>query len=428
MKKPLTLEVTIDKLVHGGQGIGTLDDGRKAFVWGTLPRERVTFEVIKKKSDWCEGVATEVLQASPDRIAPREPEIYTATSPWQIVNYKKEAELKQEILVETFAREHIGVTRQDFYQDEREYGYRNKMEYNFWYFNETGMVSLALHKRGTHQKVAVVGSALASDAINNVGKKLIDYINANKIQARPLKSVILRSEASGKVGLSLFVNDASIADSFKNLKIANCIFEIVYSNPKSPASVATEVLIENNEPLIDTLLGREFKYSTRSFFQGNVPVYEAALRVIAAAVKESKIQHVVDMYSGVGSIGLSVVEDSQKLTMVETSEESTEQAKANMIGRTNCEVVTATAESALEYLTGDALVILDPPRAGLHEKVTTRLIEVKPAKIIYLSCNPSTQARDVKMLIDCGYKITLAHGYNFFPRTPHIESLLVLEY
>jgi 23S rRNA (uracil1939-C5)-methyltransferase len=113
--------------------------------------------------------------------------------------------------------------------------------------------------------------------------------------------------------------------------------------------------------------------------------------------------------------------------MIEISEESTAQAQINMVDRSNCKVITATAESALEHITGEEIVILDPPRAGLHNDVTEKLIEVKPQTIIYLSCNPSTQARDVALLTDAGYKIAHARGYNFFPRTPHIESLIVLK-
>lgn len=427
MKKQYIFEVSIEKLVHGGQGFGTLADGRKAFVWGALPGERVMFEVSKKKKDWCEGIVVDVLEASKDRIAPLEPEIYTATSPWQILDYAKEAEHKQAILAESFVREHVNIVWGDFYQDNNQFGYRNKMEYNFWFFNETEKVSLALHKRGSHQKVAVVGSVLASDAINSAGEALITYINDNNIEARPIKSAVIRSDASRNVGLSLFVNDAAVLEKFTAFKHPNTVFEIVYSNPKSPASVSTEVLLPATEPLVDTLLGRDFKYSARSFFQVNIPVYESVLKEIALAVQESGLVNVVDMYSGVGSIGLSVVGDNQKLTMVEVSEESTEQAKANMVGRSNCTVVTATAESALQYLTGDEVVILDPPRAGLHSDVTEKLAEVKPPVIVYLSCNPSTQARDVKALIEAGYNITHARGYNFFPRTPHIESLIVLK-
>lgn len=421
------IPVKIDKLVHGGQGLGTLSDGRKCFVWGALPGETVKVQITKNKKDWAEGCVAEVVMSSTDRIAPREPDIYLATSPWQILDYSKEAASKQSILNETFVREGIEVRWSEFYQEKQEFEYRNKMEYNFWFFNETGRVSLALHKRGSHQKVAVRGSALADDAINRAGEALITYINDNDIEARPLKSVILRSDKSGTVGISLFVNDKTIAGAFSNFKHPNSIFEIIYSNPRSPASVATELLVTNSKTLSDTLQGRAFKYTTRSFFQVNISVYDKVLEIISKEIAVNSLVDVIDMYSGVGSIGLSVVGDSQKLTMIETSEESTSQAALNMVGRKNCNIVTATAESALEHIAGDEIVILDPPRAGLHKDVTDKLIELKTPKIIYLSCNPSTQARDIGLLLDAGYRITHAQGFNFFPRTPHIESLVIIE-
>ena len=427
MKKSLPIvEVKIAKLVHGGQGMGLLPDASKCFVWGALPGEVVQVQLTKRKKDWTEGYAVQVLQPSGNRIEPKEPNMYLATSPWQILYYAQEAIAKQAILAESFQREGVSVQWQPFYQQDNPFNYRNKMEYNFWYDNDSSKVSLALHKRGSHQKVAVQESALASHAINNAGKELITYINKNRIEARPLKSVILRSSSAGTVGVSLFVNDVSVAVEFANLNIPNSILEVVYSNPKSPASVATQVLQPADEQLFDTLLGNVFNYSTRSFFQVNIPVYERVLKIISAEVAQHPTTPVLDLYSGVGSIGLSVVSNSQQLTMVETSQECTDQAKLNMVGRANVAAITTTAESAIEYITGKEIVIVDPPRAGLHKHVTKALCAQKPSKIVYLSCNPSTQARDVNMLVAAGYKIAMAQGFNFFPRTPHIESLIIL--
>jgi 23S rRNA (uracil1939-C5)-methyltransferase len=353
--------------------------------------------------------------------------MYLATSPWQILAYEKEAEIKQGILAETFTREGITFSWDEFYQTENPYNYRNKMEYNFWFDNDTETVSLALHKRGSHQKVSVLGSVLASERINEAGAELITYINENKIEARPLKSVIIRSSANGIAGVSIFVTAKSVAKAFKNYQPTNTIVEIMYSDPKSPASIVTEVIRSSEQQLSDTLLGNSFLYSTRSFFQVNIPVYETVLQIIANTVSTSPQNSVVDMYSGVGSIGLSVVPDSKTLTMVEIDAESTNQAKINAEGKKHCNVVTATAESSVEYITTNDIVILDPPRAGLHKDVTERLLAELPEIILYLSCNPSTQARDVKLLVDGGYTITKAQGFNFFPRTPHIESLIILQ-
>lgn len=418
--------VHIDKLVHGGQGMGILADGRKCFVWGALPNEDVRVQLTKRKKDWAEGVVEEIITASNDRIPPKEPDIYLATSPWQILHYKKEAIAKQAILEETFVREGVDVSWQPFYQQANPYHYRNKMEYNFWYDNDSQQVSLALHKRGSHQKIAVTGSALASETINKAGAELIAYINAHAIQARPLKSVIIRSTATGICGVTIFVNDKNVAKMFDNYKPANTIVEIVYSNPNSPASISTEVVTPAEQQLSDTLLGNTFSYSARSFFQVNVPVYEKLLQIVKGFVQKNSLLHILDLYSGVGSLGLSVLGKSQQLTMVEIDDLSCELAQQNSRIVKNSAVVLATAENSLHYITGQELVIVDPPRAGLHKDVVARLIETKPDTILYVSCNPSTQARDVKALIEVGYTIHYAQGFNFFPRTPHIESFVVL--
>ncbi len=426
-KKPLPIvRVHTHAFVHGGQAIGEITDGRKCFVWGALPDEIVDVQLTKKKKTWAEGFTVGIIQPSPIRIAPLEPDIYLATSPWQILDYQEEASAKQKILAETFEREGVSVQWLAFSQQNNPHNYRNKMEYNFWYDNELNTVSLALHKRGTHQKVAVAGSVLASDAINIAGSQLVQYINKNAIEARRLKSVILRSTAEGEVGISLFVNDASVAEQFLPYYNGRNNMEIVYSNPRSPASVATEILAPAQSQLVDTLLNKKYLYSNRSFFQVNIPVYEKVLQIIRDIVEQSGAKEVVDMYSGVGTIGFSVTSNNKKITLVETDEASVEQARQNVGDASDATIVLANAEAALDYVSSDRLLIVDPPRAGLHKDVAEQIIEQKPPTVVYLSCNPSTQARDVKILIDNGYVITHAQGFNFFPRTPHIESLVVL--
>jgi 23S rRNA (uracil1939-C5)-methyltransferase len=428
LKNNKIVKIYIDKLVHGGQGIGIYENGKKCFVWGALPGETVEAVITKSRKDYLEGLVESVIEPSQDRIEPKEPEIYLSTSPWQIVNYLKEAVYKQKILEESFGREGLVIDWQDFYQDAREYGYRNKMEYNFWFDKDTSRVSLALHKRGSHLKIPVNGSLLASDRINTVSQELIEFINEKNIEGRQLKSVIIRSCASGYVGLSVFVKDKKIVDLFDDFSIENSGLEIIYSDPKSPASVATELLYSNQDLLTDHLNGIDFKYSTRSFFQVNLPVYEQVLGKIKKYLSSISRNTVIDLYSGVGSIGLTVVGNNEQLIMIETDAEASAQAQENIKSTKYQRMITASAEESISYITGKETIIVDPPRAGLHSKVRSRLIEVKPKEIIYLSCNPSTQARDVKELIDAGYKITSAQGFNFFPRTPHIESLIILSH
>ena len=420
-------EVLIDKIVAGGQGIGTSSDGRKVFVWGVLPGELALVRVYKKKKDYAEAVVEKIIESSSSRIEPIEPLTYLANSPWQIVDFKKEEKLKEQILEEVFSREDLDITWQDFYQNDYAYNYRNKMEYSFWFDKEVDRLDLAIHARSSHRKIAVEKSQLASEAINQTGINLVNYLNHKQIAGRDLKSVILRSTKKGETGASLFIKNKEVFDKLADFTTTFALSEVIFSDPKSPASVATSSLSQPSSLLADELLGRNFRYSVRSFFQVNIPVYEEVLKLIANYVNKSGLNEVLDLYSGVGSIGLSVINDSQQLTLVDVSKDSIDQALINIEDRPNCHALAAKSEDIVDLIKPDSLVILDPPRAGLHPKLVTKIVESKPPLLVYLSCNPATQARDLKILLGSGYSIQMAKGYNFFPRTPHIESLIILQ-
>lgn len=411
-------EVTIEKLVHGGQGLGTLSDGRRVFVWNALPDEVVKARLLKSKKGYAEAIAEEIVKASPDRVDPEEPDSYLATSPWQMMNFAAENRYKKEILAETLAREKVELPKFEFVTAGTELGYRNKMEWGLWGDDEG--ISLAHFVRGSHGKTKVKSSILANDNLNDAAGAIMTEINKHKMRAGDIKSVMVRTNQKGEAVVALFVKREDFIKLEKPDNVKGLV--VYYSNPKSPASVPTKLLYELGErTLSDKVLGVELKYDVLSFFQVNLPVFEVAVKQIDYFTGGSKNK--IDMYSGVGSIGIPI---GGTTTLVELDFHNAEMAKQN-IDYLPIKVVQASSEKALEYITGDACIIVDPPRAGLHADVTQKLIEEKPKQIAYLSCNPSTQARDVKLLLDGGYKIRFFEGYNFFPRTPHIESLIVLE-
>jgi 23S rRNA (uracil1939-C5)-methyltransferase len=425
-KKTLPIvEVTLEKIVGGGQALGTLEDGRKVFVWGGLPDETVKVQITKKKSSYAEGVVAEVLNPSPVRVATKDPESYLSTSPWQLMSLSTETRYKAALIEEAFELHDIVLPNPiEVYSDGTEYGYRNKVEFSFWFDTDAEQLSLAFFRRGTHGKIEVAGTSLASDAINQKGREVLDVLNTIGIIGRALKTLLIRSAADGSTAWQLYVKDedfpvSEVMSHFKPTENG----EIIFSNPKSPASVITKRLTKPTEPLSDTLKGIRFHYATEGFFQINLPVYEESLSDIGFWVLPN--HRVVDMYSGVGTIGLTVGGD--KVTLVELNEHAVREMERNVeeLGK-NATPVLAASEHALEYITSDACIIVDPPRAGLHEAVIERLLEEKPPRIVYLSCNPVTQARDVARLAE-KYGIKAHRGYNYFPHTPHIEHLVVLD-
>lgn len=411
-------EVTIEKLVHGGQGLGTLADGRKVFVWNALPGEKVGVRIVKAKRSFAEAIAEEVLMPSPLRVAPRE-ENYLATSPWQIVQFDAENDYKKRIVEELFVQARVPLPEFTMTTKGDQWHYRNKMEYSFW-GDEQGL-HLALHRRGSHHKTIVRGSELALPAIDKGAQAIVAQLQKLDMRAGDLKTIIVRCDQAGEAVASLFVKPQAfvklaLPPELKGLRV-------YHSNPKSPASVPTKLLQEvGDATLQDTLLGNPFTYDVDSFFQVNLPVFEEALAHIKSHINTDNL---TDMYAGVGSIGLSVAQKSVKL--VELDPATTAMARVNAANSgLRAEVIEASTEKVTEYITRDGPVIFDPPRAGLHNKVVEASLATLPPEIIYLSCNPATQARDLAALQE-SYDITCFEAFNFFPHTPHIETLAVLQ-
>ena len=380
------MQAKIEQLVPGGQGIATLEDGKKAFIWGALPGETVEFEITKNKRSYCEGIATKILQAAPERIEPKDA-CYLATSPWQIFDYQAELEAKSQIVRDCFKQNHLDVEVLPTITDGKDFAYRNKMEYSLYWDNDTNKIFLAFHQRGTHRKIPIIQSSIERPEIFAAAQKIIDQLNAEHAEARKYQSIMARCDQQGKVSIALFENGKS-----------------------HPVM----------ETLEDSLLGQKYSYSPNGFFQINLPVYELALKQIAENIDTQKV---LDLYSGVGSIGLSVARDKD-LTLVEVNAAAYGEMQHNAAS-SNANCVLAKSEDVTDYISPNCTVILDPPRAGCDAKLIEKLLEVQPQKIVYMSCNPITQARDVAMLAE-KYQISAAQPYNFFPRTPHIENIVTL--
>jgi 23S rRNA (uracil1939-C5)-methyltransferase len=274
--------------------------------------------------------------------------------------------------------------------DGNDYGYRNKMEYSLWYDNDLRKIFLAFHRRGSHQKMPITQSSIERPEIFAEARRIVDDLNARGEEARKYQSLVVRCNQQGEVSSALFENGKP-HPKMKNLE--------------------------------DEILGRKFSYSPNGFFQINLPVYEMALEEIKLYITTDKV---VDMYAGVGTIGLSVAAD-KNLVLVETNASCFEEMRVNIpVNSSAVTPVIAKAEEALDYITNDSTLIVDPPRAGLDNKVIEHILDIRPPRLIYLSCNPTTQARDIAKLLT-KYKIIHAQAFNFFPRTPHIENLVVLE-
>ena len=267
-------------------------------------------------------------------------------------------------------------------------------------------IFLAFHKRGSHGKIPILQSSIEKPELFRRANEIIERLNHENANAFDFQSLLLRANKKGEVSGDLFENFKP-RPQMKNLS--------------------------------DELRGRKFSYSPNGFFQINLPVYELALDEISRNIGDD--EDIIDMYSGVGSIGLSLLTEKNKVVLVETNDSAVAEARENVKLlaeniQKNVKIVHAKSEDALGEITPNATLIVDPPRAGLDKTVAEKIREIKPKRVIYLSCNPTTQARDIARIIGgndepefcekSNYEISFAKPFNFFPRTPHIENLVVL--
>ena len=405
--------IKIAKIIPGGQALATDKTGKKIFFWNALPGETVaSYKVTKEKSHFTEAIATNISEPSPSRTEPKDT-CFLSTSPWQIMNYDYELKLKTELVVELFREHQITIPLPKIFTDGKEFFYRNKMEYALYWNHATNQIEPAFHMRGSHSKIPISHSSIERPELFERAQQIIKELNDKKEEARKYQSLLLRCNQKGDISGGLFENGKP--------------------HPHFPN-------------LTDTILGHEFSYSPNGFFQINLPVYEMALTEIKRHINTKKV---LDLYAGVGTIGLSVARNHH-LTLVECDKSAFNELANNIaiedisrptgselarspvttgatkrIRNGNIFAVLSKSEEALDFITSDATVILDPPRAGCDSKLINRLLEVTPPIIIYLSCNPATQARDVKALLE-KYHIKEMKVFNFFPHTPHIENLVVL--
>ena len=385
--------------------------------------------IHRKKGVW-EAVADEIITPSPDRITPADSH-YISSAPWEILNLEKQKEYKVAIAQETYKKlggifgdvlNDISLVTDDVYTS-----YRNKIEFSF-FEDESLQLHLAFRHRGTRIPFIVDDVSIASRDLMNTAHKILAWLRANKISRWDLKTLIVRSNRKGETIAGLFVTDPLFSVPEITPQELNTLgIHVYYSRKESPASVVDGVLFSSGQDYLhESLLGRELKYGIHSFFQVNIPVFEMFLKDVARFLPSTNSKF-VDYYSGVGSISIPLSDSISSAELVDSNAQAIQFAQETIakLGLNTFNAHAFEAEKLVEHITSDVVVMLDPPRAGLHENVVKRILEVKPALVLYLSCNLSTHARDLKLL-NTEYEISHMSLYDFFPQTPHIEGFAVL--
>ncbi len=411
-------QARIEKLVQGGQGLARVGE-KVVFIWGALPGEEVEYRVLKNKPRYSEGVATKILAASPARVSPRDGH-YLSCSPWQTLAIAEEERWKVLIAEETykkiggFAFDNVSIV-----SSPEEYGYRRKMEFGFA-TNTAGQLSLAVRERDSERLVAIEQCALARPEIMAAALSILESLRIANSAPASLSGLIFRMSEAGQVIARLIVKNSAVRVPEFKLEAGLIGLEVVVEyRERTPLATYGQMQCDVQ------LGGITLTSGIDSFFQINVPLFVLAVRDIMAHVRPGSV--VYDYYGGVGAIGLAATKVASRVTIVEVNQAAAAYAAQNIEQNKvkNAEVKCCSAAAAQSLIERGSTVIVDPPRTGLEPEMLERLVEVRPERIIYLSCDIATQARDLKRLVS-GYTVASARLYNFFPHTPHTEALVVL--
>jgi 23S rRNA (uracil1939-C5)-methyltransferase len=429
------LEVEVDSLAYGGRGVARAD-GFVLFVAGALPGDRVRVEVTKAKKRFGEARTVELLQAGADRIPDRcihgdEP---CPGAPWQGLPYERQLAIKSEQVAEALKRigELEGFELEEIVGAEQQWRYRNKLEYSFG-ASPDGELALGFHARGRWDLIVDVDDCqLASEAGNAARNKVRGWAGLESIAPYDSRSregvlrnlVVREGRRTGQLQTRLVTSPARFSRPPVDL---HTVIEGDSGGTDGPTGALGE------ERLREELCGLKLEMSHGAFFQTNTEMAERLYAVAAEFAGLSGKEKVFDLFCGIGTIGLTMAAQAGEVwgleIVPEAIEDAERNAKRNEIG--NIHFLAANARTGVRPLTVQAgkpdVVVVDPPRAGLSQKIVRRVLECEAQKIVYVSCNPTTLAPNAAQLVEAGYKLKRVRPVDMFPQTPHIECVALLE-
>ncbi len=457
IKKGLQVEVEITDIAFGGRGLVRLD-GMAVFVDQTVPGDHVIIRIFRKKKNYAEARMIDLIQSSPFRIiAPCEYSGFCGGCKWQFINYEQQLLYKRQHVLDSL--EHIGgirdVTVQDIIPSKLIFGYRNKMEFSCsdrrWLLpDELNRVdvdmgfALGLHVPGTFHKVLDTRECLLQPALGN---QLMDevrtFIRSSDKPVYGLRShigfwrfLVLRHSVAHDQWM---VNIVTAEDGRETVQpLADRLMDrypkvvsIINNITSRKAGVAVgdvEHTLAGSDIISDKIAGFEFKISANSFFQTNTRGAAPLFKIVEKYAGLTGTETVLDLYSGTGTIPILLSEHSKTVTGIEIIETAVADAEKNcrLNGISNCRFIMGDIRKCLSQITQRPdVLIIDPPRAGMHKDVVKQVLELGAGRMVYVSCNPTTMARDLQMMQE-SYRLEEVQPVDMFPHTYHVEAVAKL--
>ena len=448
MKKGSEIVVKIEKTEFPSIGIGKEGD-RKIYVKNSFPGQVIKGKVKRKKADYAEVKMLEVEEKA-DYEVEAKCSVFGLCGGCssQNLTYEKQLELLGQEVKELFNKanvttgEYEGVTGSKF-----QWEYRNKMEFTFGDMEKGGELTLGMHMKNKSFGIINVDKCQIVDedfrkiislTIEYFRKQNLPYYKVMKREGYLRHLVIRKAKNTGEILVNLVTTTqidfdlTEYKEIIKNAEYQGKMVSILHTenNSFSDAVIPEKVnLLYGKNHIQEELLGLKFKISPFSFFQTNTKGAEGLYSIVKEYMGESDNKIVFDLYCGTGTIGQIVAQKAKKVVGIELIEEAVEAAKENakLNGLNNCEFLAGDVAEIIKTIKDKPdIIILDPPRSGVHPKALEYVIKFNAKEIIYVSCNPKTLVNDLKVLSNEGYKIVKTRVKDMFPNTPHAETVVKL--
>jgi 23S rRNA (uracil1939-C5)-methyltransferase len=407
-----TFDILLEKLTYGGEAMGRLPDGRAVFVPFGLPGEQVRVELREDKKNFARGTLLEVLKPSPERIAPKCKHFGVCGGcHYQSLPYQKQLQAKTGILRDQLQR--IGKIEnppvKPMVASPLEWNYRNHVQFHLTAEGRIGFIS-----SNGNSVLPITECHLPENGINDFWPNL--QFESNKDAERvSIRSgwndelmVVLESESPETPELEIEA-DVSVVHVFDE----------------------HAVVLAGQDHLAINVLGKDFRVSAASFFQVNTKMAEKMVEHLITCLPISTTTTLLDVYCGAGLFSKFFAAKCGRVIGIESSESACEDFAVNLDEFDNVELYEGAVEDVLpglvKQITGQSIMIVDPPRAGIEKSALDAIIEIQPQTIAYVSCDPSTLARDAGRLINHGYRLMEVTPFDLFPQTHHIESISIFE-
>ncbi|HXF58232.1 MAG TPA: 23S rRNA (uracil(1939)-C(5))-methyltransferase RlmD [Candidatus Saccharimonadales bacterium] len=449
LRKGQRLELEITDLAYGGKALAKVD-GLVVFVENALPGDRVLASVFRRRRQYAEARAERVLRPSPSRVpAPCVHVPVCGGCRFQDFDYPEQLRHKQRQVEECLA--HLGrleVHAREVLPAPRLFHYRNKMEYSFGR-DDSGSLTLGLHRRGLFDRPFDLERChIATPVSSEIVAFTRAFARRESLAPYDLKrhTGLLRFLAvregirTGEVMVNIVASEPheALERLASELRAAfPSVASVVLNLTRRKAQVAVgeeERVLAGNATILERLGGLTFEISSNSFFQTNTEQAERLLDVAMEALALAGSERVLDVYAGTGTFTLPVAKRAAEAIGIESSDVAVRDAERNAArnGITNARFWRGEALETLRdrLLVADRpeihAVLVDPPRAGLHAGVLSRLIHLGAPRLVYISCNPSTLGRDLGVLCESRYAVDWIQPVDMFPHTPHIECVAAL--